>query len=46
MKLYNSIGSNPRIVDFGASVKQPLDAANANVAQWFGRVAARPSVKA
>jgi hypothetical protein len=46
MKLYNSIGPNPRIVDFGSTVKQPLDAAYANVAQWSGRVAARPSVKA
>ena len=33
-------------LDFGASVKQPLDAANSNIAQWFGRVGTRPSVKA
>jgi glutathione S-transferase len=33
-------------LDFSANVKQPLDAANTNIAQWFGRVAERPSVKA
>lgn len=33
-------------LDFGAQVGQPLDPANANIAAWFARVAARPSVKA
>jgi glutathione S-transferase len=33
-------------LDFGAMVGQPLDAANANIAAWFARVGARPSVKA
>ena len=33
-------------VDFAGQVGQPLDAANANIAAWFARVAERPSVKA
>jgi glutathione S-transferase len=33
-------------LDFSANVKQPLDPANTNIAQWFARVAQRPSVKA
>jgi glutathione S-transferase len=33
-------------VEFGGSVGQPLDPANANVAKWFERVKARPSAKA
>ncbi len=33
-------------LDFGAQVGQPLDPANANIAAWFVRVAARSSVKA
>jgi glutathione S-transferase len=33
-------------VDFAGQVSQPLDAANANVAAWFARVAERPSTKA
>jgi glutathione S-transferase len=33
-------------VDFGGQVGQPLDAANTNIAAWFARVGARPSVKA
>jgi glutathione S-transferase len=31
---------------FGATVGQPLNAANANVQAWFDRMAARPSAKA
>lgn len=34
------------MLDFFASVGQPVDAANANVSAWFERVAARPSVEA
>jgi glutathione S-transferase len=30
-------------LDFGGSVGQPLDPANANLVGWFGRVGARPS---
>jgi glutathione S-transferase len=33
-------------VDFGGQVGQPLDAANKNIAAWFGRVKQRPSVSA
>ena len=33
-------------LDFGNQVGQPLDQANSNIVAWFGRVAARPSVKA
>ena len=33
-------------VDFGNQVGQPLDPANTNIAAWFARVGARPSVKA
>jgi len=33
-------------LDFGATVGQPLDPANKNVAAWFARVKARPSVSA
>jgi glutathione S-transferase len=33
-------------LDFGASVGQPLDSANANLASWLGRVKARPSATA
>jgi glutathione S-transferase len=33
-------------VDFGGQVGQPLDEANANLAQWFKRVKTRPSVAA
>ncbi len=33
-------------LDFGATVGQPLDEANANVAAWFKRIAQRPSAKA
>jgi glutathione S-transferase len=33
-------------VDFGGQVGQPLDVANTNIAAWFARVGARPSVKA
>src|SRR5262249_53266553 len=33
-------------IDFGNQVGQPLDAANGNIAAWFARVGARPSVKA
>ena len=33
-------------LDFGNQVGQPLDPANTNIAAWFARVAARPSVKA
>ena len=33
-------------IDFGNQVGQPLDPANANIAAWFARVGARPSVKA
>ena len=33
-------------VDFAGQVGQPLDAANANIAAWFARVAERASVKA
>jgi glutathione S-transferase len=32
-------------LDFGRSVGQPLDPANANVAAWFARIDARPSAK-
>lgn len=34
------------IVDFGATVGQPLNRDNANIAAWFDRVAARPSAAA
>jgi glutathione S-transferase len=30
-------------LDFGQTVGQPLDPANKQVAEWFGRVKARPS---
>ena len=33
-------------LDFGNQVGQPLDPANSNIAAWFARVGARPSVKA
>ena len=33
-------------LEFGNQVGQPLDAANTNIAAWFARVAARPSVRA
>jgi glutathione S-transferase len=33
-------------LDFGNQVGQPLDQANTNIVAWFGRAAARPSVKA
>lgn len=33
-------------LDFGASVGQPLDEANANVVGWFERIGSRPSAKA
>jgi glutathione S-transferase len=33
-------------LDFGNQVGQPLDANNANIAAWFGRVGQRPSIKA
>ena len=33
-------------LQFGATVRQPLDPANTNIAAWFARVAERPSVKA
>jgi glutathione S-transferase len=33
-------------IDFGNQVGQPLDPANGNIAAWFARVGARPSVKA
>jgi glutathione S-transferase len=33
-------------LEFGAQVGQPLDPANANLAAWFERVKARPSVAA
>ena len=33
-------------LDFGAVVGQPLDPANAKLADWFGRVKARPSAAA
>src|SRR5262249_12293739 len=33
-------------LDFGTKVGQPLDAANTNIAAWFGRVSERPSAKA
>ncbi|HWF01043.1 MAG TPA: glutathione S-transferase family protein [Caulobacteraceae bacterium] len=33
-------------VDFAASVGQPLDPANANLASWFARVKARPTAAA
>ena len=33
-------------LDFGASVGQPLEAANANIANWFARIKARPSAAA
>ena len=33
-------------LDFGNQVGQPMDEANANVAAWFSRVAARESTKA
>jgi len=33
-------------LDFGASVGQPLDEANANIAAWFKRIAQRPSATA
>ncbi len=33
-------------VEFGATVKQPLAAENANIAAWQARVAERPSTKA
>jgi glutathione S-transferase len=34
------------LLDFGASVGQPLDPALKNVSDWFARVAARPSAEA
>src|ERR1700684_3701911 len=33
-------------IDFGNQVGQPLDPTNTNIAAWFARVGARPSVKA
>jgi glutathione S-transferase len=33
-------------LDFGSKVGQPMDLANANIAAWFARVAARESTKA
>jgi glutathione S-transferase len=33
-------------LDFGATVGQPLDPANAKLTDWFGRVKARPSAAA
>jgi glutathione S-transferase len=33
-------------LDFGARVGQPLEPANKNIAAWFARVGARPSMKA
>jgi glutathione S-transferase len=33
-------------LEFGAQVGQPLDPANGNLAAWYARIAARPSVKA
>jgi glutathione S-transferase len=33
-------------LEFGAQVGQPLDPANKNLAAWYARMAARPSVKA
>ena len=33
-------------IDFGNQVGQPLDATNANIVAWFGRVGERPSVTA
>ena len=35
-----------RTMDFGASVGQPLNSENKNIAAWFARMAARPSATA
>jgi glutathione S-transferase len=33
-------------LEFAATVRQPLDPANANLTAWYGRMAERPSAKA